>query len=223
MTSRVPARRVGINESHALHETRLDFVLGVLLNCGSTSVVDLGCGSGALLKRLTALPQFSRIVGVELSAEALAVARREFQAGQLAEDGGRLTLINGCYLSGDLPADVRMQGFDAAVLVETIEHVDPKRLALLEVTLFSRFRPDTVVVTTPNQEYNVLFGLGPGQLRDPDHRFEWPRARFRAWGLRLARQYGYRVMFSDIGEACPELGSPSQAACFMRMEQAGKD
>lgn len=195
----------------ALHEARLNYVLGTLVNSHARSLLDLGCGSGALLKQAVVETQFRRILGIEVSPQALAVARREL-AEHLYSEPARLSLVQGSCLEDDTTPT----GFDAAALVETIEHVDPRRLAALEHNLFGRARPGTVVITTPNHEYNVLYGLEPGELRDADHRFEWSRSRFRAWSLRLARQYGYQVAFSGIGEAHPEYGCPTQAARFSR-------
>lgn len=174
-------------------------------------MLDLGCGSGALLKRTAAHHQFQHIVGVDASEEALAVARREL-ARHMEHDTGRVTLINGSYLD----ENPRLAGFDAAVLVETIEHVDPRRLSVLERTVFGVYRPATVIVTTPNQEYNVLYGLGEHEYRDPDHRFEWTRLKFRSWATRIARTNGYRVVFGGIGESHPSFGSPTQVARFAR-------
>lgn len=199
----------------SLHDARLRFVLGALLDSGAESILDLGCGSGTLLKRAVDQKQFLRIVGVEVSAEALAVARRELAIHDQQRRDERLSLINGSYLD----EDDRLQGFDAAALVETIEHIDPKRLCVLEKTVFAAYQLGTVVVTTPNQEYNVLYGLHAGEVRDPDHRFEWTRLKFRTWARRIGRQYGYRVVFGNIGEAHPEFGSPTQAARFIREEQ----
>lgn len=202
----------------SLHDERLCFVLGALLDSGAESVLDLGCGSGTLLKRAVLQKQFQQIVGVEVSAEALAVARRELGIHEQQRSDARLSLINGSYLD----ENARLQGFDAAALVETIEHVDPKRLSILEKTVFATFRPGTVVVTTPNQEYNVLYGLHNGEFRDPDHRFEWTRLKFRTWAKRIGHQFGYRVVFGNIGEAHPEFGSPTQAARFIREEQQSR-
>lgn len=194
-----------------MHDTRLNFVLGALLDSGAETLLDLGCGSGAFLKRAAGQPQFRRIVGVETSQEALAVARREL-APHINGDAGRLSLIHGSYLD----ENEALTGFDAAVLVETIEHLDPRHLSLLERTVFIQYRPITVIVTTPNKEYNVLYGLGENEFRDPDHRFEWTRLKFRSWATRIARQYGYRVIFGNIGEAHPGFGTPTQAARFTR-------
>lgn len=197
-----------------LHDARLDFVLGSLLNSGAESVLDLGCGSGAFLKYAATQKQFRRIVGVDTSEESLAVARRELAPH--IEDGTKsISLINGSYLTENMT----LAGFDAAVLIETIEHLDPRRLSVLERILFVAYRPTTIVLTTPNKEYNVLYGLGEDELREPDHRFEWSRLRFRSWSTRLARQYGYRVLFGNVGECHPVFGTPTQAARFTRDDQ----
>ena len=88
--------------------------------------------------------------------------------------------------------DERYAGYDAAVLMEVVEHVDPPRLAALERVVFGAARPGAVVVTTPNSEYNELYA-GLVGMRHPDHRFEWTRAEFARLGrprlqhLRLRR------------------------------------
>jgi 3' terminal RNA ribose 2'-O-methyltransferase Hen1 len=111
--------------------------------------------------------------------------------------------------------DARLSGYDAAAVVEVIEHLDPDRLAAFERVLFGCARPQTVVVTTPNQEYNVKFpALPAGRLRHADHRFEWTRQEFQAWAERVAEQYGYRVRVQAIGEDDPVLGPPTQMGVF---------
>ena len=78
--------------------------------------------------------------------------------------------------------DARLAGYDAAAVVEVVEHLDPPRLHAFERMLFEFARPRTVVVTTPNAEYNVKFeALPAGKLPARDHRFEWTRAEFQAW------------------------------------------
>jgi len=182
-----------------------------VLGSGAESVLDLGCGSGAFLKRAAHQQQLQRIVGVEASEEALAVARREL-GPFMREPSGKVSLINGSFLDEDRD----LTGFDAAVLVETIEHLDPRRLSRLEQALFVSYHPATIVLTTPNREYNVLYGLASHELREPDHQFEWSRPRFQSWAQRLARQHGYRVSFGNIGEYHPTFGTPTQAAKFSR-------
>lgn len=211
-----PARSLRISatdaggEADSLHDLRVARVCALLRHAGARSVLDLGCGAGRLLARLLQDTQFTRITGVDASAEALAVAREQLQAPA----GDRLVLVHHDYLRG--PG--LLSRHDAAAMVETIEHLDPQRLAAAERTVFDQLRPRTVLVTTPNRDYNPLYGLPPGRLRDPDHRFEWDRARFRAWATGVARRNGYAVETTGIGEPHPALGMPTQCAHFSRRD-----
>lgn len=113
--------------------------------------------------------------------------------------------------------DNRLSGFDAATLVETIEHIDVDRLDAMEGVVFQFPRPGVVMVTTPNREYNVRFeGMAPGQLRHGDHRFEWARQEFQSWAINVAERFGYEVSFAPIGDEDPALGAPTQTAEFKR-------
>jgi 3' terminal RNA ribose 2'-O-methyltransferase Hen1 len=194
-----------------LHEQRLDTVLRELLRCGARSVLDLGCGGGELLLRLAREAQVCRIVGIDTSPDALRDASNLLQAepGVLA---GRVELVEASFA---VP-DARFAGFGAAALVETIEHIDAHRLSSVERAVFGSYRPATVVITTPNSEYNPIHGAPAGSFRHPDHRFEWPRAKFRDWARGVAGRNGYRVAFSDIGEPNADLGSPTQMAVLSR-------
>ena len=111
--------------------------------------------------------------------------------------------------------DDRLRGYDAAVLMEVIEHVDPPRLPALEASVFGHARPRAVVVTTPNAEYNVHYE-GLTGMRHSDHRFEWTRAEFAAWCEGVCAAHGYAVRIDPLGEVDPEVGAPSQMATFTR-------
>jgi small RNA 2'-O-methyltransferase len=195
--------------SSDLHEARLDAVMGHLTACGAASVLDLGCGSGALLERLLARPALRRIVGVDQSPFALATAERRL-AGPGGVSDDRLSLREASMTS--LPED--LVGFDAAVMIEAIEHLDPGHLSRLEHGLFARLRPGHLLITTPNSEYNSVYGLAPGRLRHPDHRFEWDRPRFERWARGVGTRNGYDVSFEGIGPAHAWLGASSQMAIF---------
>lgn len=194
-----------------LHEQRLDTVVRELRGCGARSVLDLGCGPGELLLRLAREPQFERIVGLDISPDALQEARHLLQALPRAE-AKRVELVEASFAT----PDPRFAGFDAAAMVETLEHIDAHRLSSVELAVFGSYRPATVVVTTPNSEYNPIHGTPPGWFRHPDHRFEWTRAKFRAWARGVAGRNGYRAAFSDIGEPDAELGSSTQMAVLTR-------
>jgi 3' terminal RNA ribose 2'-O-methyltransferase Hen1 len=196
------------SEPDALQELRLDAVAGRLRDCGARSVLDLGCGSGELVARLAAEARFERIVGVDHSPSILTTARELL--GPAAVDGARVRLLCASFTA----ADDRLAGFDAAALIETLEHVDPGRLALVERAVFAGYRPRTVIVTTPNREYNPRYGLAAGAMRHPDHRFEWDRARFSRWARGVGARNGYAVTFAGIGAADEQYGCPTQMALF---------
>lgn len=200
-------------QTSALHEVRLDHVVSLLARSTARSVIDLGCGSGALLQRCLESGAFDRLVGLESSGVSLRNARERL-AHWLEQPEPRVQLVRGSFQE----PNAACSGFDAAAMVEVIEHVPPRDLSTVERAVFEYFRPSFLVMTTPNRDYNPLFGLAPGELRDPDHRFEWSQARFRQWVSGVAKRNGYRVRFGGIGEADPELGSPSQLACFERID-----
>jgi small RNA 2'-O-methyltransferase len=196
----------------ALHQQRLEAVVEALSASGCSWVMDLGCGSGALLSLLLAAPRFERILAMDSSLSALQVVREEV-LGSMA-DRDRVRLIHGSWTESH--RDCR--GYQAAALVETIEHLDPRELSRMEQTVFAGYELDTIVLTTPNGEYNQVLGMAPGTFRDPDHRFEWPRSRFRKWCRGIAERQGYRVRFAGIGPEDPDCGPPTQMAVFEKVK-----
>jgi small RNA 2'-O-methyltransferase len=204
---------IAISEQHdggtVLHEERLDAVVAKLLGSGAATVLDLGCGSGSLLRRLVTEEQFTRVRGVDVSAEALLRAERYLKAEAWGSNCN-WTLHHGSIAE---PED-SWAHFDAGAMVETLEHVPPDQLSLVERSVFTVVRPRTVVITTPNREYNRLYGMEEGEMRHADHKFEWTRAKFRAWASGVAERNGYDVSFEDVGRADPLLGSPTQMAGF---------
>lgn len=198
-----------------LHEQRLDTVAAELKQSGARRVLDLGCGTGKLLKRLMAEKQFTEIVGVDVGITDLDSAARRLRLETLPErQRARVKLLQGALTY----RDARLTGFDAAALVEVIEHIDPDRLPSVERVVFECARPGIVVVTTPNRDYNVKFETLPaGQFRHADHRFEWTRAEFRAWVDGVTMRFGYTARIEALGEVDPVLGGPSQMAVFERV------
>lgn len=196
----------------SLHEERLAAVIGVLRTSRAESVLDLGCGAGELLLRLSGEPQFKRIAGLETSQEALAAARQLLGLDKSSQQQ-RIALYYGSFTS----FLEELSGFDAAVLLETIEHIPPNRLSAVEKAIFAGYRPQTIIVTTPNFEYNPLHGIPEGMFRHQDHKFEWTRAKFRKWAQGAAQRNGYGVAVEAVGTVDPQLGSSTQMAIFTRL------
>jgi 3' terminal RNA ribose 2'-O-methyltransferase Hen1 len=193
-----------------LAEQRRDAVVALLRELGARRVVDMGCGGGALLRELARAVEFTELVGTDVSSRALgAVGRFVVRLPERLKD--RITLRQ----SALTYVDPELAGYDAAVLMEVVEHVDESRLPALERCVFGYAKPNSVIVTTPNVEYNVRFEtLAAGQFRHHDHRFEWTRAEFQQWGDGVAERNGYTVRYVPIGQDDPAVGPPTQAAVF---------
>lgn len=201
-------------EKVRVHDQRLLTVRQVLLDTGANSVADLGCGEGKLLKLLLEERQFTRILGMDVSYFSLSIAQDKLKLDRMPEkQRERIQLIHGSLTY----KDDRLKGYDAAALVEVIEHLDMPRLAALERTVFGHAQPGVIIVTTPNIEYNVKFEkMEAGAMRHNDHRFEWSRQEFQHWGDGLAGKYGYNVSYYPLGEEDPQIGAISQMAVFKR-------
>ena len=197
-----------------LNQLRLAAVTEALKQSGAKRVLDLGCGEGKLLRKLLAEKQFEEIVGMDVSHRALRIAQERLHYDRLPEkQKKRLHLFQGSLGY----QDKRLAGYDAAAVIEVIEHLDLPRLATFERVLFEFACPRTIVVTTPNIEYNVKFeNLQTGKFRHKDHRFEWTRNEFQSWAAGVAKRFGYTVAFHPVGPEAEDIGSPTQMAVFTR-------
>lgn len=200
----------------SLNEQRHGAVLSAIRASGARSVIDIGCGEGKLLRELLSDRQFENITGVDVSIRSLEIANKRLKLDRLPDHKAeRIKLIHGSLMY----RDKRFSDFDAAAVVEVIEHLDPPRLASFERVLFEFARPRTIVLTTPNREYNVMWdSLPAGNFRHSDHRFEWSREEFRNWANRVAEQSGYSVRFVPVGPEDEKVGSPTQMGVFERTE-----
>ena len=197
----------------SLNAQRLGSVLAALKASGASSILDLGCGEGNLLRDLMKEQQFRRILGVDVSIRALERASDKLRLDRISDiQRKRIELVHGSLMY----RDDRLEKFDAAACVEVIEHLDQPRLLAFERVVFEFARPSTVIVTTPNSEYNVKWDTLPaGKFRHKDHRFEWSRTEFQDWAKRVSADHGYEVRFLPIGPADDIVGSPTQMSIFV--------
>jgi 3' terminal RNA ribose 2'-O-methyltransferase Hen1 len=205
-------QEASIERPISLNDRRLDAVLDALKASGASRVIDLGCGEGKLLRKLLADHQFREIVGMDVSVRTLDVAESRLKMDRMPpKQRERIRLLHGSLMY----RDARLRGFDAAAVIEVVEHLDPPRLRAFEQVLFQSARPGVVVLTTPNAEYNVRWPTLPARrFRHQDHRFEWTRAEFQTWARAVATRFGYGVTFRSVGDEDPEVGPPTQMAVF---------
>ena len=216
----VDAKEEAGEQRLSLHQQRHGVVLSVLQAKGATRIIDLGCGEGRLIRELLRHKVFEKIVGMDVAHRTLEIAADRLRLENLPPMvRQRVELFHGSLMY----RDARLEGFDAAVLCEVIEHLDEPRLSALERVVFGSARPGVVIVTTPNSEYNVMWEtLSAGSMRHRDHRFEWSRQQFRAWAGGVCARFGYGCEFRGVGDpgVAPdgrEVGTPTQMGVFTRV------
>ncbi|MBK8255921.1 MAG: 3' terminal RNA ribose 2'-O-methyltransferase Hen1 [Polyangiaceae bacterium] len=197
----------------SLNEARLASVVTMLRMREARTVLDLGCGEGKLLKKLIEERAFDKIAGCDVSIRCLEIAKERLRYDDMPEKQRRKIEL---FQASVVYRDARFSGYDAVALVEVIEHVDLSRLAALTSNVFEHAAPKTVIVTTPNAEYNAKFAMPEGSFRHADHRFEWTRHEFKQWAQNVADQYGYTVEHHPIGDMDETLGAPTQMAVFVK-------
>jgi 3' terminal RNA ribose 2'-O-methyltransferase Hen1 len=214
VAARKDEQEATIERAISLNERRLEAVFDALKGSGASRVLDLGCGEGKLLRKLLSDQQFTEIAGMDVASRTLDLAESRLKLDRLApKQRERIRLLHGSLMY----RDTRLAGYDAAAVVEVVEHLDPPRLRAFERVLFEAAQPATIALTTPNAEYNVKWpSLPAGQFRHQDHRFEWTRAEFQNWANDVASRFGYAVSYRSVGEQDSTVGPPTQMAVFVR-------
>ncbi|KAK4795886.1 hypothetical protein SAY86_028212 [Trapa natans] len=221
--------------SPPLSKQRVEYAVGRIRQSDATSLVDFGCGSGSLLESLLDYATgLEKIVGVDISVKSLIRAAKVLHS-KLSKDSS--TIKSAVLYDGSIiELDSRLCGFDMGTCLEVIEHMQEEQAHLFGDIVLGSFRPKTLIVSTPNYEYNVILrgSSAPNQeedadeksqaggqsfkFRNHDHKFEWTRRQFESWASKLATKHNYMVEFSGVGGSHDiEPGFASQIAVF-RME-----
>ena len=198
----------------SLNTRRLEAVKNAVIESGASSVIDLGCGEGRLTSLLLEEKQIRHVGAADVSVRALDKAKHILRYDRMPPyKKDKLSLMQASLTY----RDPRFSGYDAACVIEVIEHLDPLRIPAFERVVFEFAAPKTVVVTTPNKEYNARYEwLTEGNLRHKDHRFEWSRDEFRKWTEHICETFGYTIERSEIGDADEEVGAPTQMGVFRK-------
>lgn len=198
----------------SLNARRMEAVKRAVLASGATSVIDLGCGECRLTSLLLGEPQVKKVTACDVSVSVLEKAAQRLRLERMQPyRKNKLTLMQASLTY----RDERFGGYDCACVIEVIEHIEPMRLPAFERSVFEFAAPRTVILTTPNREYNANYEhMQDNSLRHGDHRFEWTRAEFAEWTEHVCEKFGYACEISGIGDADEALGSPTQMGVFTK-------
>jgi 3' terminal RNA ribose 2'-O-methyltransferase Hen1 len=198
-----------------LNDLRYEAILNLIKSLPhKESIVDLGAGEGRLSVQLGFVEGIKEILSIEPSNKSRIRAIERFEQVN-AKEG----YVEPQSLPGSLYYfDSRLQNKDVIVLCEVIEHIEEDRLPKIFDTVLNDYRPKTLIVTTPNQEYNVLYEMDD-EMRHDDHRFEWTRAQFAQNVETWTEQTPYQFSIQGIGEEHVAYGHPTQMAIFRREEE----
>lgn len=197
-----------------LNALRLEAVKNAVLSSGASSVIDLGCGECRLTALLLNEPQIKKVTACDVSVRTLEKAAQRLHLDTMSDfKKNKLTLMQASVTY----KDKRFEGFDCACVIEVIEHIEPARIPALERSVFEFANPKTVIVTTPNKEYNAVYEqLQENAFRHADHRFEWTRAEFKEWTEHVCERFGYSCQINAIGDVDERFGSPTQMGVFTK-------
>jgi 3' terminal RNA ribose 2'-O-methyltransferase Hen1 len=196
-----------------LNDLRYEKIVDCINNLNNKeSIVDFGSGEGKLSVRLGFVKGVREILAVEPSEYATLKAIKRFEELKDKEDFIQPTPIMGSLFY----YDERLKSKDIMVLCEVIEHIDEYRLPKIMATIFREYKPKTLIITTPNKEYNQVYDMGK-EYRHPDHRFEWTREEFHEWCIGQ-NPGNYELTFDGIGEEHQSFGFPTQLCLFTHKE-----
>lgn len=210
-----------------LYRQRYEAVLDILSDerwtYAMSRVVDFGCAECKFVNMLRRLPYVREIVGVDLDDDLLQECRRRTEPLFVDYlEPRKYTAVDTHLMCGSVGQyDCRLKDTDAVTAIELVEHLYPYTLSEFPATVFGCMKPKLVVVTTPNQEYNVLFPDFQGPFRHFDHKFEWTRDQFDEWAQEIVHKYPDYLIerISGVGgDESGQFGYCSQLAVFVRKD-----
>lgn len=108
-----------------------------------------------------------------------------------------------------------------------IEHLPADTLSKVHENIFGFIRPNVVIFTTPNRDFNVVFPNFEGPFRHWDHKFEFSRSEFLEWTAEVVGLYpDYDVSHFGVGYSTSawtrRVGPCTQGAVFVKRSFASQ-
>ena len=205
-----------IPKSPRLNELRYDKIIETINDLPTKkSVVDFGSGEGKLAACLGFVVGVQEILAVEPSERETLKAVKRFEKIRSKEEFVEPTTMWGSLFY----YDERLENKDVIILCEVIEHIDEERLGKAMHLIVNNYKPQALIITTPNQEYNAVYDMTDAK-RHLDHRFEWTREEFEKSCEDWNHLGNYNLEFEGIGEAHEVYGHPTQMCKFVRKGDA---
>ncbi|XP_011506208.1 PREDICTED: uncharacterized protein LOC105368784 [Ceratosolen solmsi marchali] len=181
-------------------------------------IVDFGCSELELFYYLKNLTGVEELLFVDIDKSILEACKEKAQPVTTDYMHAKTNSFIVRILQGSVTeADKHLENSDAVICMELIEHLYPEPLIELPYNIFHFIKPQVVIITTPNADFNVLY---PKMIkyRHPDHKFEWSRQQFQDWANNIISRFPeYTVTFHGIcyGPAgTEEFGASTQMAVF---------
>ncbi|KAK4687932.1 small RNA 2'-O-methyltransferase, partial [Tremellales sp. Uapishka_1] len=234
----------GVSFTPELWMQRRHWALEVLRSENVRSVLDLGCGPGALLETLVIPPStiyeppiraqqdtdgqlpspvdsdeeesegrelfITRLGALDPTPSVLPSANEILVVPSSSALPRWEPLVTELWLGGIERYNSRLEGYDAIVALEVVEHLDPKVLSRFGVVTMGTYKPRLLLVTTPNFDFNAKFPRREEEsskrgFRDPtgrtervfrhsDHKVEMTSEEFRDWAEGAASDWGYVLL-----------------------------
>ncbi|XP_076010506.1 small RNA 2'-O-methyltransferase [Genypterus blacodes] len=206
--------------SPPLHRQRHQFIIDFVKRDKPKKVVDLGCSKCCLIKNLRFHREIELLVGVDINLAKVTKKMHELAPLSTEYLQPRCSPLSiELYQGSVTEKDARLRGFDLLTSVELIEHLPLADVERFSEVVFGYMTPVSVIISTPNSEFNPLLP-GLTGFRHSDHKFEWTRAEFQSWAMKVCEEFGYEVQFTGVGQAPPvqqeRVGFCSQIAVFQR-------
>ncbi|XP_053549800.1 small RNA 2'-O-methyltransferase [Bombina bombina] len=209
-----------------LYKQRYQFVRTYVDTYKPQKVADLGCGECSLLCSLKFWDCVELLVGLDIDEDVLR-SKMNILSPLVTHylEPRKRSLTVTLYKGSVTQKDPALLGFDLITCIELIEHLQEDDLEKLQDVIFGFLAPRSVVISTPNAEFNPLLP-NLTSFRHPDHKFEWTREQFQSWATAVSQRYNYSVEFSGVGRppaGSEDVGFCSQIGVFTRNYTESED